>query len=103
MSTRHPKEDFLKCGNVRLTKDEKVNIALALYLTLEAINESAPTGCDGQPAELVVSVGEGAVAIQQLLTRILDRFGAPLPAVPVVEAKEGHCVCGNKLEDEDYN
>ena len=96
-------ERFLRCGSVRLKKEEKVSIAMAIYITLEAINEMAPTGCDGKPAELATQLGDHVVAIQPLLTQILERFGAPIPEVPEVEAEEGHCICGNKLEDEDYN
>lgn len=97
------KEQFLKCGDVRLKREEKVSIAMAVYLTLEALNDMAPVGCDGKPAELMVSVGEHEVAVQAILTQILERFGAPIPELPEVEATEGHCACGNKLEDEDYN
>ena len=97
------KEQFLKCGDVRLKREEKVSIAKAVYLTLEALTDMAPMGCDGKPAELMVRVGEHEVAIQAILTQILERFGAPIPKLPEVEPTEGHCACGNKLEDEDYN
>jgi len=100
---RHPAEEFLKCGSARLTKDDKVQIAMAVYLALEAINESAPVGCDGKPAELVMSVGEGVVVVQDLLEETLKRLGAPVPEPAEVEVQEGHCACGSKLEDEDYN
>jgi len=96
-------ERFLRCGSVRLKKEEKVSIAMAVYLTLEAINEMAPTGCDGKPAELAVKMGKETVVIQPLLEQILQRFGAPLPELPEVEVEEGCCVCGNQLEDEDYH
>lgn len=96
-------ERFLRCGNVRLKKEEKVSIAMAVYLTLEAINEMAPTGCDGKPAELATQLGDQVVAIQPLLVQILERLGAPLPDLPEVDAEEGCCLCGNKLEHEDYN
>lgn len=97
------KQQFLNCGKARLTKEEKVSIAMAVYLTLEAINDMAPTGCDGKPAELTVGIGKDMVAIQPLLTQILERFGAPLPEIPEVQVEEGCCVCGNELEHEDYN
>jgi hypothetical protein len=97
------KDQFLHCASVRLKREEKIGIAMAVYLTLEAINEMAPTGCDGKPAELAVQVGNETVAIQPLLTQILETFGAPLPSIPVVEVEEGCCVCGNMLEDEDYH
>ena len=103
MDSEKMKQQFLKCGNVRLKKEEKVSIAMALYITLEAINEMAPTGCDGKPAELAVEIGDKPVAIQPILTEILERLGAPLPEVPEVEVEEGCCLCGNKLEHEDYN
>ena len=97
------KEKFLACGNVRLKREEKISIAMAIYITLEAINEMAPTGCDGKPAELATQLGDQVVAIQPLLAQILERFGAPIPDLPEVEVKEGCCVCGNELEDEDYH
>lgn len=97
------KQKFEECGGVRLTKIDKINIAMAVYLTLEAINESAPIGCDGRPAELVTELGDGVVVIQRVLTQILERMGAPVPEDPEIEVKEGHCACGNRLEHEDYN
>ena len=96
-------EKFLACGNVRLKKEEKVSLAMAVYLTLEAINDMAPTGCDGKPAELTVGIGKDMVAIQPLLTQILERLGAPIPETPEASPEDGHCVCGNPLEEEDYN
>ena len=97
------KEQFLQCASVRLGREDKISIAMAVYLTLEALNEMAPTGCDGKPAELAVQVGNETVAIQPLLTQILEKLRAPLPSIPEVEVEEGCCVCGNKLEDEDYH
>jgi hypothetical protein len=103
MSEKSKADQFIKCGSTRLTKEDKVNIAMAVYLTLDAVNHTAPTGCDGKPAELTVPLGDGVVVIQNILTQILERFGAPIPELPEVETKEGHCVCGNELEDEEYN
>ena len=97
------KDQFLHCASVRLKREEKIGIAMAVYLTLEAINEMAPTGCDGKPAELAVQIGDETVAIQPLLTQILETFGAPLPSIPEVTVREGCCVCGNELEHEDYH
>lgn len=102
--TRKPKaKDFAPCGAVRLTQQIKIDTAMAIYLTLEALNESAPLGCDGLPMELMVAHADGEVSIQQLLLQTLARFKAPVPEAPVPEFEEGACGCGRPHAVDEWN
>ena len=96
-------KDFVLCGAARLTKQDKINTAMAIYLTLEALNESAPRGCDGLPMELMVSHADGQVSIQQLLLQTLSRLKAPVPEAPEPEFEEGACGCGRPHAAEEWN
>jgi len=101
--SRHPASDFMKCGEVRLTKHAKINTAMVLYLTLEALNESAPRGCDGMPMDLTVAHGGKPVSVPRLLRETLELLKAPLPADPEPEFEEGCCGCGNPHEPDAWN
>ena len=94
-------KDFALCGAARLTKQDKINTAMAIYLTLEALNESAPRGCDGLPMELMHA--DGQVSIQQLLLQTLSRLKAPVPEAPEPEFEEGACGCGRPHAAEEWN
>ena len=100
---RHPVQAFLAAAQTRLSKDDKVNIALGIYLTLEAINDSAPRGCDGFPCDMMVAHGEGHVSVQELLTKVLGFLRCPVPPLPEPEFIEGRCGCGGKLSSENWN
>jgi hypothetical protein len=105
MSTnnRHPAEAFLSCAKVRMDGDAKINVAMAVYLTLEAINASAPRGCDGMPAELMIEHGAGPVCVQDLLKKVLGFMRAPIPENPEPEFEEGFCGCGNPHPQDGWN
>lgn len=96
MSTivRPPAEAFLKCGSVRMSKSDKINLAMAVYLTLEALNESAPRGCDGLPMDLMTDHAGKGVSVQELLTKVLGFMRAPLPPLPAPEFEADKCGCG---------
>jgi hypothetical protein len=100
---RHPVQAFLAAAQTRLSKDDKVNIALGIYLTLEAINESAPRGCDGMPMDLTVGMGKDQTCVQEILKSILGRLGCPVPPEPDPIFEEGRCGCGGKLSSEGFH
>jgi len=92
--TRPPASAFMACGKVRLSKEEKINLAMAVYLTLEALNESAPRGCDGLPMDLMTDHGGKGVSVQELLTKVLGFMKAPMPQPPAPDFEDGECGCG---------
>jgi len=98
-TTRPPASAFTKCGKVRMSKDNKINLAMAVYLTLEALNESAPRGCDGLPMDLMTDHAGRGVSVQELLVKVLGFFGAPVPPPPASEIEHGHCGCGAPHHD----
>lgn len=102
-NNRPPASAFEVAGSVKMTKDAKINLAMAVYLTLEAINDSAPRGCDGFPCDMMVAHGEGHVSVQELLTKVLGFLRCPVPPLPEPEFIEGRCGCGGKLSSENWN
>lgn len=100
---RHPAESFAAAAKVRLTGEDKINLAMAVYLTLEAINESAPRGCDGMPMDLMCGFGPKGTSIQALLRQVLGALRAPMPQEPDPIFEEGRCGCGNKLTSEGFH
>jgi len=105
MSTknRHTASDFDPCGSVRLTKQDKIDLGMTLYLTLAALNESAPLGCDGMPMELLVQHGSGRISLQKLLATTLNYMKAPMPHDPEPEFEEGRCGCGKPIHPDSVN
>ena len=101
--TRATVEDFNAAGTVRLTKEDKISLAMTLYLTLDALNESAPLGCDGLPMELLVQHGSGRISLQKLLAATLKHMKAPVPQEPEPEFQEGCCGCGNPIHPDSVN
>lgn len=102
-NTRPPASAFEVAGTIRMSKEDKINLAMAVYLTLEAVNDSAPLGCDGMPCELMASHGGEDVSVQGLLTKVLGFLRCPIPPIPSPEFVEGRCGCGNKLSSETWN
>jgi len=93
MSTNRPSASaFDGCRKAKLTGEDKVNLAMAIYLTLETLNDMAPRGCDGAPCDLMVDHGGGEVSIQKLLTQVLGALRAPVPPIPEAE-DEAECEC----------
>ena len=101
--TRAAVEDFNAAGTVRLTKEDKISLAMTLYLTLDALNESAPLGCDGMPMELLVEHGSGRVSLQKLIASTLKHMKAPVPQEPEPEFHVGCCGCGNPIHPDSVN
>ena len=100
MNKRHPLQSFLPVRKVRLSQDAKMELALGAYLVLEAINETAPRGCDGMPMELIVDISKDDTSVQGVLRRMLEILNAPLPPEPEPEFVGGRCGCGDKLTSE---
>jgi hypothetical protein len=99
-NNRHPSRAFVPCGTARLSREQKTAIAMGVYLTLEALNDMAPRGCDGMPMELMVEDSEDGASVQTILTNILIMLRAPIPPEPQPEFVEGRCGCGDKLTSE---
>lgn len=97
---RRPVQSFLPVRKVRLSQDAKMELAFGAYLVLEAINETAPRGCDGMPMELMVDASVNGASVQGILRRMLEVLNAPLPPEPEPEFTEGRCGCGDKLTSE---
>ena len=100
---RHPSRSFIPAGNARLSKEQKMTIAMGVYLTLEALHDMAPRGCDGMPMELMVENSADGTSVQTILANILIMLRAPLPPEPQPEFVEGRCGCGDKLTSEIMN
>lgn len=103
MNKRHPLEAFADVRKTRLSQDAKLEIALGAYLALEALNETAPRGCDGMPMDLMVDASVNGSSVQGILRKILTTLNAPIPPDPEPEFQEGRCGCGDKLTSELLN
>ena len=94
MNKRRPVESFLPVRKVRLSQDAKMELAFGAYLVLEAINETAPRGCDGMPMELMVdaSVNGAGARNERRGTRVMSRR-----VVREVEAVRGTAECESRF------